>query len=309
MDMRRPAGLNKSDMTAAAAPPMPRRGQTPSVRFVPVTGELAWAVFGVVVRSDLSGGVCIHELPETRTSLQIMRGGGYWLRETGPQASWCRVPEAAVWGPRLNWCYGYAANPVDVIGLGLSPEGLFALTGQRPGDLVNRLFDLRGHEPLLAGALQAAASDLPEPDQVWNAVLPVLREALAGRPTRPSGASLAPAVPAVRTAVATEARRAGVSERHYRRRLVDEHGFTPKQAQRLQRIDQLLRALHPAPWEGPATLQPEAAFADQAHMIREFKSLTGLTPGAYRRAKEADPGSVIRAVPAPYMAPPAGAPT
>jgi AraC-like DNA-binding protein len=50
--------------------------------------------------------------------------------------------------------------------------------------------------------------------------------------------------------------------------------------------------------------EAEPDFADQAHMIREFKALTGVTPGAYVRSKRQHNDPTLRSVVAEGIAPP-----
>jgi AraC-like DNA-binding protein len=59
-------------------------------------------------------------------------------------------------------------------------------------------------------------------------------------------------------------------------------GVSPKKWCEIERFAANLRRLHPNPWtdEGAA---PD--YFDQAHEIREFRSMAGITPGAYRREK------------------------
>jgi len=60
-------------------------------------------------------------------------------------------------------------------------------------------------------------------------------------------------------------------------------GVGPKTWARVYRMQRVLRYLRTdeQTW---ADLAARAGYADQAHLTRELKELTGLTPGAYRRA-------------------------
>jgi AraC-like DNA-binding protein len=76
-------------------------------------------------------------------------------------------------------------------------------------------------------------------------------------------------------------RSAGVSERQLRRRFDAAVGYGPKTLARILRLQRTL-ALHRA-WGGQsglAGLAVEAGYADQAHMSRELKALTGRSPRA-----------------------------
>ncbi|HEY5146768.1 MAG TPA: helix-turn-helix domain-containing protein [Polyangiaceae bacterium] len=87
--------------------------------------------------------------------------------------------------------------------------------------------------------------------------------------------------------VAALASEAGVSERHLERAFVERVGMGPKRLGRIARLQRLLGRIAwcPAddearPW---ATIASEFGFADQAHLAREVKALSGLTPTALAR--------------------------
>lgn len=50
---------------------------------------------------------------------------------------------------------------------------------------------------------------------------------------------------------------------------------------RLIRSDQVLRALDRPGRHGWARIAADAGYADQSHLIREFRTITGSTPGAF----------------------------
>jgi AraC-like DNA-binding protein len=80
--------------------------------------------------------------------------------------------------------------------------------------------------------------------------------------------------------VAETARVLGVGERQVQRRYREHIGVTPAQARRLQRMNEAVYALRD-PAANPDTLAALAAelgYADQAHMARELRELTGLPP-------------------------------
>ncbi len=80
----------------------------------------------------------------------------------------------------------------------------------------------------------------------------------------------------------------GASHRHFARGFRAAVGVTPRTYGRLARFEKLLAALHGAPARSLAELAAAMGYADQAHMNREFRAFTGLTPGAYRRIAPAD---------------------
>lgn len=76
--------------------------------------------------------------------------------------------------------------------------------------------------------------------------------------------------------------RAGLSERQLHRRCLDAFGYGAKTLARIRRMARATELL------SAGTLQAETAFlagyADQAHLARELRSLTGAPPSAFRPA-------------------------
>lgn len=72
----------------------------------------------------------------------------------------------------------------------------------------------------------------------------------------------------------------GFSERQLRRRFSTAVGYGPKTLQRVLRLRQFLRGVG---LDGLAGAAAGAGYADQAHLARECRALTGLTPGELAR--------------------------
>jgi AraC-like DNA-binding protein len=75
--------------------------------------------------------------------------------------------------------------------------------------------------------------------------------------------------------VASTAERTFVSERALQRRFSEHVGYGPKTLQRVQRFQRFLTALPRVPLARAALL---AGYADQPHLTREVRRLSGLTP-------------------------------
>lgn len=74
------------------------------------------------------------------------------------------------------------------------------------------------------------------------------------------------------------ARAVGITRRHLERRFKDEVGLGVKQLARITRVHAALRLMDRQPsWSG-AEISAECGYSDQAHLIRECRSLTGRTP-------------------------------
>ncbi len=77
----------------------------------------------------------------------------------------------------------------------------------------------------------------------------------------------------------------GLSERRFIERFTSEVGVTPKRFCRLRRFQHVVSTAHPlrdADWAGLAV---SCGYADQAHLIHEFREFSGMTPRAYEQGK------------------------
>lgn len=74
------------------------------------------------------------------------------------------------------------------------------------------------------------------------------------------------------------ARDLDVSERQLRRRFARSVGYGPRVLGRVQRLQRVLRCHERAPSVTLAELAGAAGYADQAHMSREVRHLSGMTP-------------------------------
>ena len=74
--------------------------------------------------------------------------------------------------------------------------------------------------------------------------------------------------------------RLNMSERTLRRRFEDAFGYGPKTLDRILRFHRFRRLREKAGDASTAVLAIEAGYADQAHLIRESRRLTGVTPRA-----------------------------
>ena len=69
----------------------------------------------------------------------------------------------------------------------------------------------------------------------------------------------------------------GWSHKHLIARFRQHVGLAPKTASRLIRFDGVLRRLERSPLDW-AQLAADAGYADQAHLVRDFRAFTGTTP-------------------------------
>ncbi|OZI07962.1 hypothetical protein BWI93_11925 [Siphonobacter sp. BAB-5385] len=74
------------------------------------------------------------------------------------------------------------------------------------------------------------------------------------------------------------------SHKTFLRSFVSVLGITPKKYRQMIQLNQALHCMVTQPEQSLTEIGYESGFYDQAHFIRTFRSLTGMTPGAYRRA-------------------------
>jgi transcriptional regulator GlxA family with amidase domain len=104
----------------------------------------------------------------------------------------------------------------------------------------------------------------------------------AGTRVRPSDHRVRRAVQLLRAAqntapVRSVAATLGLSERQLERIFQDRVGIGPKLFARVARLERALSLLD-APVRGQAALAVAAGYADEPHLIRDFRALTGVTP-------------------------------
>jgi AraC-like DNA-binding protein len=69
------------------------------------------------------------------------------------------------------------------------------------------------------------------------------------------------------------------SERHARRETIKTFGYPPKTVERIWRVQRFLHVARAPGRINLARMASTVGFSDQAHMTREVRSITGLTPG------------------------------
>ncbi len=168
-------------------------------------------------------------------------------------------------------------------------------------------FKLGGASPFFMMSMSEAHDQFVELDQLWGRNGAVLRERLLEAPTPRAKLRMMetvllehlerrhdpdPAIPFAASAfeygipVAKVASRLGWLPKTFVRRFREQIGVSPKRFSRVRRLQRVLKVISDA---GPGaravdwpTLATEHGYTDQAHMIHEFRELTGLTPTACR---------------------------
>jgi AraC-like DNA-binding protein len=85
----------------------------------------------------------------------------------------------------------------------------------------------------------------------------------------------------------------GISEGHLIRSFNHRIGVTPKRYARILRFHRLIGLVQragPVHW---AALASELGYTDQAHLIKEFRGFTGITPGQFLAVQSPDGENLI----------------
>ena len=177
----------------------------------------------------------------------------------------------------------------SAFGIRLRPAGLAVVSDLAPEDIADSTLAVTPSLDRRLHGLLARVAAASEPEDRVAAATAAISERLVERPITASGA-LANAIvdeltAGVRSRVGTDlAQRLGVSERTIQRALRETVGHGPKFVSRRVRLQELARLLVARPDLDLVELAFELGYADQAHLTNDFRAVTGLSPGAYRRS-------------------------
>jgi AraC-like DNA-binding protein len=211
-----------------------------------------------------SGGESTWILPDGRVDI-------VWTTVTGPLVA----------GPQTRALERPLRGPFVAIGVRFHPGVGPALLGVPGHELVDAHVPLAAIDTPAAKLLSAelaAAEDPADALRKLGAVLGKLIDAgVAGDPLVGHAAQLLDRPAATVGEVATEV---ALSERQLHRRFRDRVGYGPKTLQRVLRFQRFLDQLdrdpeHP---DGLALIAASLGYADQAHLTRESRELSGLSP-------------------------------
>lgn len=189
-------------------------------------------------------------------------------------------------GPRLGPAELRMRGNVDGLSLKLRPGAATALLGASAHELSGRVVTWQDVAPARARTL---------PDQLREAVggkarVMLLAEALRRMRREPDIAGLDRARAAAqllrqpaKASVKEVGETVGVSERRLQQIFRQHVGLAPRAWRRLMRVHGCLRRLRsgePVCW---ATLALECGFADQPHLVNEFRAFSGLAPTQFQQ--------------------------
>lgn len=194
----------------------------------------------------------------------------------------------------------------DLVGtsvIGGARAGFYVRDVSRPSCSVGALLRPGGALPLLGAPADAFAERHTDLEQVWGREVDGMAERLLALsdPHERLAAfeallqSRVPRVRALHPAVAhaiarfdegawdvgATIRESGYSHRHFVTLFREAAGLTPKRYCRVLRLQHVIGRLQRG--LGPAEVALESGFADQAHLTRELRALSGVTPGQWVR--------------------------
>lgn len=196
------------------------------------------------------------------------------------------LPRIAVLGPRTRAELVPLSGRMEGMSLTLTPAAASAVLGVPIGEIADRAVSLEemwgAPARMLGERLHVTTGNRERGELLWAG----LRARLAHRDDR--------APPALLSLVATHAWQApggvrglaaalGLGERRLQQLCREHLGLSPRSIGRLHRLHGLLRSLRSVARPDWAMLALDHGYCDQAHLAREFRRLTGLTPTEYRR--------------------------
>lgn len=206
-----------------------------------------------------------------------------------------RCRGAIVQGPHDRFGVRGTESPSAVVGVHFKPAGAAVFFGGALPALHNRtelLEDLWG--PVvrtLRERLQGAGSPQQALAVMEDFLLRRLARAAAPDPLATFALAAFQRDPST-ARVGPVQRASGATPAQFIRRFEQSVGMTPKRYARVLRFGQLLPTLvrcGPRDW---AQLAAGGGYSDQSHMIREFRQLAGMAPGAYRPVRPDQPTHV-----------------
>lgn len=172
---------------------------------------------------------------------------------------------------------------VDILGVRFKAGGATALLGVAAHELTDQVAEMHDIWPASGGLhdrLLEAGTTRARLDLVEGALLARARDVRCPHPVVVAATRLIDGSHG-RISMRHLSDQLAMSPRHLRRVFADWVGIPPKLAARIARFQRAASALRSDGDGGWARLALECGYHDQAHLIRDFRELAGLTPGAY----------------------------
>lgn len=224
-----------------------------------------------------------HVLPTGQMHLVFRSGGGdlrLFAHESDRQGR--PAGDALIGGARDGYYARAVAGRQCSVGVQLRPGAAEALFGAPAGEFTNRHTSL---DDVWGGQVGTIRERLAEVSSLEDRVS-VLENILAARVRKTRGIhpSVAQALRqfTVTSDVSHVVRESGYSHRTLISEFRRSVGLTPKEYTRVLRLQRAIRGMRET--GSLADLAAAAGYSDQAHLCREFREFTGVTPGEYRHA-------------------------
>lgn len=203
---------------------------------------------------------------------------------------WIAGGEPLIAGPQTRFIPRPLAPPLVAIGARFHPSAGPPLLGLPAHELVDAHVPLAAIDTAPAAALRRQIPAYLEPADAATGIASALARwfAAADAPD-PVVRAAVRLLDSPGASVGEVAHAVGFSERELHRRFRASVGYGPKTLQRVLRFQRVLAALPPRqqPVETLARLAASAGYSDQAHMTRETRELSGLTPGQLAASRAA----------------------
>lgn len=195
-----------------------------------------------------------------------------------------RIAHAVVAGARAQPYVKDVSESSRSVGVLLRPGAARALLGCSAEEIGPRHLALDAVWGEDAARLQHDLADARSPQRQIALLQQWLLRRL--RPVRAVHPPVAQAIAALQRGggIAPLVRASGCSHKRFIALFREATGLSPKCYARVQRLQQALQLPAASDWSGLALA---ADYSDQAHLCREFRTLTGLTPQAWRRSATA----------------------
>ena len=217
----------------------------------------------------------------------ILHRGTPPLEQRGDD-EWSRQPKAFLYGPLTRVLNLSNPDPLDFVAIRLHPWAVGCL-GVSPKDWRDRAIDLEDIHPGLTARLLSLFETTKTLDRFAQMARPTLDEVLP----------VFAAMPIARTTIerletgdpitmAELANMQGLTERTLSRRLERAVGLNAKSVMRITRFHRARSAIK-AGADSLSNVAADCGYADQAHMTRDFRRLSGETPRLIRKPAIFDP--------------------
>ncbi|MGE5292557.1 MAG: helix-turn-helix domain-containing protein [Micromonosporaceae bacterium] len=227
-----------------------------------------------------------HErsLPDAGMSLMVNLHEDQFRTYHGPDhGDVHRIGGAMLMGPRTGHTVIDTAEQRAVLTVSFTLGGALPFLRLPLSEIRDQMIELEHIWGRDGAVLRERLCETATPERKMRVVEEVLLAHLAPPPRDPAVVFAARALERGAD-VSVVAAALGLLPKQFVRRFRGHVGLTPKLFSRVRRLQRLLRRVHgngPADW---AAVAVEHGYFDQAHLINDFRALTGITPGAYLAA-------------------------